>query len=102
MPSNFETSELLMYHNSLIEETGDYKAALEHLESIKDKVTDKRGAKEKRAFYLHKLGQAAEAESAYRLLISENPHDRAYVQGLLTVKGLNTRRYNFPEFMTSN
>ncbi|KAI8365330.1 NMDA receptor-regulated protein 1-domain-containing protein [Radiomyces spectabilis] len=87
-PPAFEYSELLMYHNSLLEETGDFKAALEHLNKIEPKVTDKRTLKEKRAFYLFRLGQLDEAESGYRLLISENPFNGRYIERLLEVKGL--------------
>ncbi|KAF7727580.1 hypothetical protein EC973_007341 [Apophysomyces ossiformis] len=86
---NYENSELLMYHNWLLEETGDYQAALEHLDGISSKVTDKRGMKEKRALYLAKLGKVEEAEKAYRQLINENPYDGRYVRHLLSAKGLD-------------
>lgn len=90
----FEHSELLMYHNSLLEEKDDYQAALEHLDSIKDKVTDQRSLKEKRASFLAKLDKVEEAEIAYRGLISENPHDRAYIKALLALKGLENGKDN--------
>lgn len=81
-----------MYHNSLLEEKGDYQAALDHLETIKEKVTDQRSLKEKRAAFLAKLDKVEEAEAAYRGLISENPHDRAYIKALLALKGLENGR----------
>lgn len=83
-----------MYHNSLLEEKGDYQAALEHLDSIKDKVTDQRSLKEKRASFLAKLDKVEEAEIAYRGLISENPHDRAYIKALIALKGLENGKDN--------
>ncbi|KAG0166624.1 hypothetical protein DFQ28_007067 [Apophysomyces sp. BC1034] len=86
---NYESSELLMYHNWLLEETGDYQAALDHLDKIGSKVTDKRAMKEKRALYLAKLGQIEDAEKAYRQLIDENPFDGRYVGQLLAAKGLD-------------
>jgi tetratricopeptide (TPR) repeat protein len=89
-PVNFEQSELLMYHNSLIEESGDIEKALEHLNRIEPKVCDKRSWKEKKAQFLFKLGKLEEAESAYRLLISESPDSYAYIEGLIAVKGLNS------------
>ncbi|ORZ01390.1 NMDA receptor-regulated protein 1-domain-containing protein [Syncephalastrum racemosum] len=89
MPSNYEHSELLMYHNTLIEETGDYAAALKHLDAVEAKVTDSRGVQEKRALYLSKLGKQAEAEAEYRKLISENPHDRGYTKSLLALRNLD-------------
>jgi peptide alpha-N-acetyltransferase len=76
-----------MYHNWLIEETGDVEGALDHLNTIEAKVTDKRSVKEKRAHYLAQLGKVDEAESAYRLLISENPYDSRYISKLLDLKG---------------
>ncbi|KAI8093113.1 NMDA receptor-regulated protein 1-domain-containing protein [Halteromyces radiatus] len=88
-PVNYEQSELRMYHNWLLEETGDYEGALEHLKSIETKVMDKRSIKEKRAHYLTKLGKVEEAESAYRLLISENPYDGRYISRLLELKGFD-------------
>jgi tetratricopeptide (TPR) repeat protein len=90
MAVNFEHSELLMYHNSLLEESGDIEKALEHLHTIEPKVCDKRSLKEKRAQYLLKLNKLDEAESAYRHLISENPDSYSYIKGLIAVKGLNS------------
>ncbi|KAI9322854.1 NMDA receptor-regulated protein 1-domain-containing protein [Dichotomocladium elegans] len=82
----YEHSELLMYHNSLLRESGKFEDALEHLEKIEKKVTDKRSWKENQAFYLAKLDRKEEAEAAYRDLIKNNPHDSAYVKGLLSLK----------------
>ncbi|KAL0091618.1 NMDA receptor-regulated protein 1-domain-containing protein [Phycomyces blakesleeanus] len=88
-PVTFEMSELLMYHNTLLEESGNYQAALDHLVEIEPKVTDKSGWKEKRALFLAKLGKVEEADAAYRLLISENPYNGQYVKGLLVATGLD-------------
>ncbi|CAO3677581.1 unnamed protein product [Umbelopsis ramanniana] len=87
---NFEQSELLMYHNSLLEESGDIEKALEHLETIEPKVCDKRAWKVKKAQFLLKLNRLEEAETAYRLLISENPDNYSYIEGLIAVKGLDS------------
>ncbi|CAO0797103.1 unnamed protein product [Mucor circinelloides] len=84
--TDFEKSELLMYHNMLLEETGDFQSALDHLNEIEPQVTDKRAWKEKNALYLEKLGRKEEAEKAYRILISENPHNIAYITELLSLK----------------
>lgn len=75
-----------MYHNMLLEETGDFQSALDHLNEIEPQVTDKRAWKEKNALYLEKLGRKEEAEKAYRILISENPHNIAYITELLSLK----------------
>ncbi|KAI8988124.1 NMDA receptor-regulated protein 1-domain-containing protein [Mycotypha africana] len=84
--NDFERSELHMYENMLLEEGGDYQAAMDHLISIESKVTDKRSWKEKHALYLLKLDRKEEAEKAYRDLISENPHHSGYVTALLSME----------------
>lgn len=45
---NYEHSEMLLYHNLIIDESGNTEAALEHLDSIKSNVCDRRIWKEKR------------------------------------------------------
>lgn len=80
-----------MYHNMLLEETGDFQSALDHLLEIESQVTDKRAWKEKNALYLVKLGRKEEGEKAYRILISENPHNSAYINELLALKDKGKR-----------
>ncbi|KAG2219992.1 hypothetical protein INT45_001891 [Circinella minor] len=100
--NKIEHSELLMYHNSLLEEMGDHKGALEHLEKIENEVMDKRALREKRAELQSKLGQKDEAEKGYWGLVEENPHDRAYIKALLTLKGLDeeSKRADAYRFLT--
>jgi hypothetical protein len=45
---NFEHSEMLLYHNLIIEESGKFDKALEHLELIEGDICDRRSWKEKR------------------------------------------------------
>ncbi|KAI9484379.1 NMDA receptor-regulated protein 1-domain-containing protein [Zychaea mexicana] len=100
--NKIEHSELLMYHNSLLEEMGDFKGALEHLDKIENQVMDKRAAREKRAYFQTKLDQKEEAEKGYWNLVAENPHDRAYVKALLALKGLDdeSKRAEAYRFLT--
>ncbi|KAI9277379.1 NMDA receptor-regulated protein 1-domain-containing protein [Sporodiniella umbellata] len=84
--TDYEKSELLMYHNSLLEESGDYQVAYDHLISNESGVTDKKAWKEKHALYLVKLDKKEEAEKAYRLLISENPNNISYIKNFLDFK----------------
>ncbi|KAF9930828.1 N-alpha-acetyltransferase 16, NatA auxiliary subunit [Linnemannia zychae] len=85
---DYEHSEMLLYHNSMLEETGDTQAALEHLDSIEKHVCDRNALRERRAKYLFGLGRLEEAEKAYRELISHNPDNFAYFEGLRKSIGL--------------
>ncbi|CAG8665248.1 17380_t:CDS:10, partial [Dentiscutata erythropus] len=87
---NYEHSEMLLYHNLIIEESGNTEAALEHLESIKSNVCDRRIWKEKRAQFLLKLNRLQEAEAAYEELIDDNPDCYSYYEGFQIAKGIDT------------
>jgi peptide alpha-N-acetyltransferase len=50
---NFEHSEMLLYHNLIIEESGKFDKALEHLESIENDICDRRSWKEKRGLNIN-------------------------------------------------
>ncbi|CAG8463054.1 5199_t:CDS:10 [Diversispora eburnea] len=93
-PMNFEYSELLLYHNLILEESGNIKAALEHLESIKEETCDRRTWKEKRAQFLLKLDRFQEAEEAYLELIDDNPDCYSYYEGLHQAKKFNVNSNN--------
>ncbi|KAG1048725.1 hypothetical protein G6F43_008907 [Rhizopus delemar] len=98
--TDFEKSELLMYHNTLLEEAGDYQAALDHLLEIEPNVTDKGKWKEQHALYLVKLDKKEEAEKAYRLLISENPHNVKYIKDFLSLKSTASKNDILAELFT--
>lgn len=38
---DYETSELLLYQNLVIQESGDHSQALNHLDKYRDKIVDK-------------------------------------------------------------
>ncbi|CAG8567067.1 5151_t:CDS:10, partial [Paraglomus brasilianum] len=88
-PMDFEHSEMLMYHNYVIEEMGNIERALGHLDSIKDNVVDKRAWKEKRAQFLLKLNRLDEAEQVYQELVRENPDCYEYFKGLQQAKQID-------------
>jgi len=75
-----------MYKNMILEEMGDYDAALSHLDKSWGKIVDKLAAKEKRAFFLLKLGRP-EARNAYESLLERNVENLAYHAGLAATYG---------------
>ncbi|KAI9022195.1 NMDA receptor-regulated protein 1-domain-containing protein [Phycomyces nitens] len=83
----YDRSEVLLFYNSLVEKQERYQDALDHLENYEIMIKDKRSWKEKHAYFLEKTGKSELAESGYRQLINENPHDSRYINSLLTVKG---------------
>ncbi|KAF8982870.1 N-alpha-acetyltransferase 16, NatA auxiliary subunit [Entomortierella lignicola] len=87
---DYEHSEMLFYHNSLLQETGDIQAALDHLETIESHVCDKKAIKEKRAEYLLALGRNEEAQAAYSILLDHNSDNFAYFDGLRRSLGLDS------------
>ncbi|KAF8926049.1 NMDA receptor-regulated protein 1-domain-containing protein [Dissophora ornata] len=94
---DYEHSEMLLYHNSLIEETGDYQAALDHLGTIEAHVCDMKSIREKRAQYLLALGRQEQAEAAYRVLLAQNPDNFAYFDGLRKSVGLGSETLSAEE-----
>ncbi|ODQ63767.1 N-terminal acetyltransferase A, auxiliary subunit [Nadsonia fulvescens var. elongata DSM 6958] len=68
-----ENSELMLYKNQIIYDSGDVQRALEHLDFIADKVLDTLWVYEARAKYLLELGKLKDAEKVYRILIKRNP-----------------------------
>jgi peptide alpha-N-acetyltransferase len=87
--SDTEHSELAYYRNGIIEETGDFQRALEHLESVYTTNLDRTGVMEARARLLLKLNRHSDAEKAYRALIQRNNEYRLYYESLETALQLD-------------
>ena len=85
--ANYEASEALFYHNSIIAELSEYERALEQLEEIEKQVLDKSRWLELRATYLLKLGRTEEAVSAWETLLDRNSECRSYFLGYGEAKG---------------
>eukprot|EP00698_Gefionella_okellyi_P005500 TRINITY_DN15029_c0_g1_i1.p1 TRINITY_DN15029_c0_g1~~TRINITY_DN15029_c0_g1_i1.p1 ORF type:complete len:739 (+),score=130.85 TRINITY_DN15029_c0_g1_i1:209-2218(+) len=85
--SPFELSELLTYKNMILEESGNAKAALDHLKSSQ-KILDKLFLMETEARLLAKLERNEEATGSYMSLLKRNSENHNYIKGLLAVKGL--------------
>eukprot|EP00180_Rhodochaete_pulchella_P003806 Plantae.Rhodophyta-Rhodochaete_pulchella.ctg689.p1 GENE.Plantae.Rhodophyta-Rhodochaete_pulchella.ctg689~~Plantae.Rhodophyta-Rhodochaete_pulchella.ctg689.p1 ORF type:complete len:898 (-),score=168.67 Plantae.Rhodophyta-Rhodochaete_pulchella.ctg689:1252-3945(-) len=74
----YETSELLLYKASIMEESGDFERALQHLEDIHPKVVDKISWREAKARMLVAVGRYSDAEVEWRKLITFNPENNDY------------------------
>lgn len=99
---DYEHSELLLYQNMVIEESGDTQAALEHLEKYTSQICDKVTLLESKGIsiwtvnffmlkcsveptlkfllgnYLIQANRLTEAERIYRDLINRNPEHHLY------------------------
>ncbi|KAF9408017.1 N-alpha-acetyltransferase 15, NatA auxiliary subunit [Podila epigama] len=88
---DFEHSEMLIYHNSILDEMGDAQVALDHLNAVEKHICDRTAIRERRAKYLLALGRLEEAEAGHRLLITQNPDNFAYFDGLRKSVGLGNQ-----------
>ena len=66
----------------VIQESGDYKGALEHLALYEDQICDKLSLLEIRGANLIKTGQLLEAEAIFRELIRRNPENHSFYKQL--------------------
>ncbi|KAK9448637.1 NMDA receptor-regulated protein 1-domain-containing protein [Limtongia smithiae] len=85
---DIEHSELLLYKNMIIYQSGDVARALTDLDAVADKVLDKLSVLEYRAQYLQDLGRRDEAVKAYRKLLNRNADCLAYYEGLEKALGV--------------
>ncbi|KAI5660569.1 hypothetical protein M9H77_29362 [Catharanthus roseus] len=83
-----EHGEMLLYKISLLEESGLLERALEELHSKESKIVDKLAYKEQEVSLLVKLGRVEEGEKLYRVLLSMNPDNYRYYEGLQRCMGL--------------
>ncbi|KAJ1429089.1 Tetratricopeptide-like helical domain superfamily [Sesbania bispinosa] len=83
-----EHGEMLLYKISLLEECGYLERALEELRKKESKIVDKLAYKEQEVSLLVKLGHLEEGETLYRELLSMNPDNYRYYEGLQKCVGL--------------
>ncbi|MED6120077.1 N-alpha-acetyltransferase 16, NatA auxiliary subunit [Stylosanthes scabra] len=83
-----EHGEMLLYKISLLEECGLLERALEELRKKEPKIVDKLEYKEQEVALLVKLGRLEEGEVLYRALLSMNPDNYRYYEGLQKCVGL--------------
>uniref|UniRef100_A0A7N0VK31 Uncharacterized protein n=2 Tax=Kalanchoe fedtschenkoi TaxID=63787 RepID=A0A7N0VK31_KALFE len=90
-----EHGELMLYKVSLLEECGVFERALEELHKKESKIVDKLSFKEQEASLLMKLGRLDEVEKSYRGLLSVNPDNYRYYEGLQRALGLYSENHNY-------
>jgi len=86
---DFENSEIWMYKNMILEESGNLPLALSDLDVIRDKVVDKTGWKRTRARILTSLGKLDEARDLYKQLFESNVESLEYLQHYAQSSGLD-------------
>jgi len=79
---DYEYSELLLYQNMVIRESGDVEASLSHLELYEQAICDKITFKETKGRYLLQLNRLKEAENLYVELLKRNPENHEYYKQL--------------------
>lgn len=83
----------------MIQESGDYKFALKHLEDHQDQIVDKLTLKENLGELNLKLKQNEKAAKYFDQLIQRNPENTLYYQKLIEAKGIYTPE-DLTEFYT--
>nr|KYP36617.1 NMDA receptor-regulated protein 1 [Cajanus cajan] len=90
-----EHGEMLLYKISLLEECGFFEKALEELQKKELKIVDKLAYKEQEVSLLVKLDCLEEGEKLYRALLSMNPDNYRYYEGLQKCVGLYSENGHF-------
>eukprot|EP00937_MAST-01D_sp_MAST-1D-sp2_P000728 g728.t1 len=81
-PATYESSEMLLYRNELLQEAGDADAALAHLDAVGAKVVDKLGWRLARARLLGRAGRFEESAAAFMELVQSNAENYQFHCGL--------------------
>lgn len=82
-PHDFEHSENLLYHATLLIECEQYDAAYAYLEKLKPQILAKTTVIELQAEALLKAGRASEARAKYQALVEINPDSAASLAGFV-------------------
>ncbi|KAG7304786.1 hypothetical protein JYU34_010151 [Plutella xylostella] len=89
-PYDYEHSELLLYQNMVLAESGQYERALQHLHKFSSQILDKLAIKENSAEYYLKLKRFKEAEAVYEDLLKRNPENVMYYHKLIEARQLTS------------
>ncbi|CAL5361415.1 unnamed protein product [Camellia sinensis] len=90
-----EHGEMLLYKISLMEECGFLERALAEMHKKEYKIVDKLSLKEQEVSLLVKLGRLEDGEKLYRVLLSMNPDNYRYYEGLHKCVGLLSEGHHY-------
>ncbi|KAI7981158.1 N-terminal acetyltransferase A complex auxiliary subunit NAA15 [Camellia lanceoleosa] len=90
-----EHGEMLLYKISLMEECGLLERALKELHKKESKIFDKLSYKEQEVSLLVKVGHVEEGEKLWRMLLSMNPDNYSYYEGLQKCVGLLSESHQY-------
>jgi len=85
--SRYEESELLLFRNMIIFESGQYQRCLDHLVECKEKIIDSTAVLECKAKCYIALKQTEDARNGYLALLQTNPENRVYLLAYLQCCG---------------
>lgn len=86
-PLDADRSELILYQNMILRESGQLQLALTKLEENAAFIYDKLTYMEIRAELLYRLDRPDSAERVYRMLIARNPECKKYYEQLIECLG---------------
>uniref|UniRef100_A0A0K8SFC9 N-alpha-acetyltransferase 15, NatA auxiliary subunit n=1 Tax=Lygus hesperus TaxID=30085 RepID=A0A0K8SFC9_LYGHE len=87
---DYEHSELLLYQNMVIQESGDLQGALNHLIESQTQICDLLSVEETLSQLYLKLGKFKEAEEQIRKLLKRNPENTMYYSMMYQALKLET------------
>lgn len=83
---DYKHSELLLYQNQILQESGDAEKALKHLEEFQSQIVDKLAVKETMGELCLTLRNYDRAAAIYESLIKRNPENTLYYNKFIEAK----------------
>jgi len=87
--TKYEVSEMFLFKNLIMEESGNFEGALKDLEVNENRIVDKKSLLESRARLLVNLNRKEEAEKVYRELFDRNSNSDNYLQNIFKCNNIN-------------
>uniref|UniRef100_A0A1L8DWR9 Putative acetyltransferase n=1 Tax=Nyssomyia neivai TaxID=330878 RepID=A0A1L8DWR9_9DIPT len=85
---DYKHSELLLYQNQILQESGQVEKAYKHLEEFAYQIVDKLAVKETMGELCLKMGRHSEAVPIYRELLQRNPENTMYYKKYIEAREL--------------